>query len=151
MKIPRIQIFHLSRKLIKEMVPHVLQPSVDVGHDSGTVCSSKAYLVFSPSVDYHLPMRADTCPLYCRDLWMNIYHRGGHVCYLGFLQVSWNFFCVDIVVIIQKYNHEAVKLKKKYILFNGHSWYNFKKLCPKQNYIHALFMSFYSINVDISA
>ena len=113
MEISRIQIFHLSGKLINEMVPHVMQPSVDVFHDSSTVCSSKAYLIFPTNVYCYLSMRADICPLYYRDLWMDIYHRGSHVCYLAFLQVSWNFFRVDVVVIIQKYNHEAVKLKKK--------------------------------------
>ena len=30
---------------------------------------------------------------------------------LGLLQVSWNFSCVDVVVIVKKVDHQAVKLK----------------------------------------
>lgn len=35
------------------------------------------------------------------------------MCNLGFLQVSWNMFAVDIVIIIQEVYHEAVKLKNE--------------------------------------
>lgn len=50
--------------------------------------------------------------------WWIIYHGGGHVGNLCFLKVCWNFFGMDVVVIIQKGYHEAVRLKK-YNAFNN--------------------------------
>ena len=37
------------------------------------------------------------------------------MCHLGLLQVSWNFSCVDVVVMFKKVDHQAVKLKNALI------------------------------------
>ena len=65
-------------------------------------------------------MGADKGPFYCRYMLVDIYHGGGHVGNLCFLKVCWNIFGMDVVVIIQKGNHEAVKLKK-YNAFNNNN------------------------------
>ena len=48
------------------------------------------------------------------------------MCHLGLLQVCWNFSCVDVVVIVKKVDHQAVKLKNAGI----HSFVTDLKWCP---------------------
>ena len=68
--------------------------------------------------------------LYCRNVWIYVYNWRGHVCHLGLMQVSCNFSCVDVVVIIKKVDHQAVKLKNAWI----HSFVSDLKWCPVSNY-----------------
>lgn len=74
----------------------------------------------SPDCDCNSPMGAEKGPFYCRYMLVDIYHGGGHVGNLCFFKVCWYFFGIDVVVIIQKGYHEAVKLKK-YNAFNNNN------------------------------
>ena len=81
----------------------------------GAVFSSKAHRFFLFDLNFDFSMWTDIGFLYCRNVWMYVYHWRGHVCHLGLLQVSWNFSCVDVVVMFKKVDYQAVKLKNALI------------------------------------